>query len=424
MPENFNFDKQNLIYVNGVRNFLVQAENAKNRRSYSLLFHIFYAFVCSLVTYLAIDGQSIGLGTLPCAFFLCLSPALYVFNFLYSPMPAKLAAVFLPAVVFAVKTFAVSQTLDFINVAPCLFMYILCILTGAALTKVSLSSLTKSTCFIIVTVIYFVIIMCVCAFLLIAAKGTCSPAAALEAIDGFFQNTINSTMDYAKSREGLAELTAMISPSYDITEKEILSTLEETLTLTAAAAKSSIPSALILSCMLFAFVTIELFSVFAKYFHIDVFVCIMDDFWTYRLSRATTMMYDIVFFAYILGMFIALPSVLSITVTNLLMIMTPVVFIPGVKSIHAFFTRKKMNKTASVILTCIIVLAAVMLTGMLGIYIISSIGVTYVITREIQESLIFPAKFASDCEEYKRRYGKEMPKQTSDKENNDNIKNI
>lgn len=423
MPENFSFDKQNLIYVNGVRNFLVQAENAKNRKSYSLLFHIFYALVCSLATYLAIDGQSIGLGTLPCAFFLCLSPALYVFNFLYSPMPLKLAAILMPAAAFAIKTFAVSQNPGFISVAPCLFMYILCILTGAALSKVSLSGLTKSTCFIIVTVIYFIIIMCVCAFLLIAAKGTCSPVAAVEAIDGFFQNTINSTMDYAKSREGLAELTAMIS-SYDITEKEMLSTLEETLTLTAAAAKSSIPSALILSCMLFAFVTIELFSVFAKYFRIDVFVCIMDDFWTYRLSRATTMMYDIVFFAYILGMFIALPNVLSITVTNLLMIMTPVVFIPGVKSIHAFFSKKKMNKTASVILTCIIVLAAVMLTGMLGIYIISSIGVTYVITREMQESLIFPAKFASDCEEYKRRYGKEMPKQTADKENNDNIKNI
>lgn len=423
MPENFSFDKQNLIYVNGVRNFLVQAENAKNRKSYSLLFHIFYALVCSLATYLAIDGQSIGLGTLPCAFFLCLSPALYVFNFLYSPMPLKLAAILMPAAAFAIKTFAVSQNPGFISVAPCLFMYILCILTGAALSKVSLSGLTKSTCFIIVTVIYFIIIMCVCAFLLIAAKGTCSPVAAVEAIDGFFQNTINSTMDYAKSREGLAELTAMIS-SYDITEKEMLSTLEETLTLTAAAAKSFIPSALILSCMLFAFVTIELFSVFAKYFRIDVFVCIMDDFWTYRLSRATTMMYDIVFFAYILGMFIALPNVLSITVTNLLMIMTPVVFIPGVKSIHAFFSKKKMNKTASVILTCIIVLAAVMLTGMLGIYIISSIGVTYVITREMQESLIFPAKFASDCEEYKRRYGKEMPKQTADKENNDNIKNI
>ncbi len=423
MPENFSFDKQNLIYVNGVRNFLVQAENAKNRKSYSLLFHIFYALVCSLATYLAIDGQSIGLGTFPCAFFLCLSPALYVFNFLYSPMPLKLAAILMPAAAFAIKTFAVSQNPGFISVAPCLFMYILCILTGAALSKVSLSGLTKSTCFIIVTVIYFIIIMCVCAFLLIAAKGTCSPVAAVEAIDGFFQNTINSTMDYAKSREGLAELTAMIS-SYDITEKEMLSTLEETLTLTVAAAKSSIPSALILSCMLFAFVTIELFSVFAKYFRIDVFVCIMDDFWTYRLSRATTMMYDIVFFAYILGMFIALPNVLSITVTNLLMIMTPVVFIPGVKSIHAFFSKKKMNKTASVILTCIIVLAAVMLTGMLGIYIISSIGVTYVITREMQESLIFPAKFASDCEEYKRRYGKEMPKQTADKENNDNIKNI
>ena len=174
-------------------------------------------------------------------------------------------------------------------------------------------------------------------------------------------------MEYASSEEGLLQLELMMESSADITNEKLLSTFKESLELSFAATKSLLPSSLILTCMFFAFVTIELFSVIAKNFNIDVFVCIMDDFWTYRLSRATTMMYDVVFFAYILGMFFEFSKHVSIAITNLLIIMTPVVFIPGVKSIYGFFRRKKLGKAAGIIISCIIVIAIVMLTGMLGI---------------------------------------------------------
>ena len=420
MPDNFNFEKINIIDVNSVRNFLVQAENAKNRKTYPFSFHFIYAIVCAALIYFAFDGMSIGLGALLCAVCLCLAPAMCVFNYLYSPMPLKILATFLPPVIFGVKTALSSNITSFAALASPLFMYIMCILVSAALTKVSLSGYTKSTCFIAVTVIYVVITLLVCAFLLISVTGTCSPAAAVGAIDGFFETSINNVMEYAASEEGLESLTLMLEGTKDMTSEKLLEVLEESLTLSASLAKSTLPSAFILTCMLFAFITVEFFSVIAKKFKIDVFVCIMDDFWTYRLSRATTMMYDIVFFAYILGMFIEFPGFVGIAVTNLLMIMTPVVFIPGMKSIYHFFRRKKMGKTPAVIISCIIALAAVMLTGMLGIYIISSVGVSFVVSREIHESMLFPAKFAHDTETYRKLYGKDVQNTDSDSNNTDN----
>lgn len=423
MPEYFGFDRENKIYVNGVRNFLVQAENAQNRKEYPPVFHVVYALLCAMVTYLAFDGQHLGFSSVVCAFLLCLSPAMYVFSYLYSNIALKLISTFLPAAAFAARLIISDTKITFESIAPTLFMYILCILVAATLTKVSLSAYTKSTCFLLVAVIYFVIFLCISAFLLISATGSCSLPAAVNAIDGVLDKSINATMEYAMSEEGLSQINLMVSASEGITSEQLLSTLKEGLEMTASAAKSGLPSAIVLTCMLFAFVTVELFSVFVRIFKIDVFVCIMDSFWSYRLSRATTMMYDIVFFAYILGMFISFPGVFNVAVANLLLIMTPVVFIPGVKSIHGFFARKKMKRTSSVLLTLVVIVAAVMLTGTLGIYIISSIGVTYVVTREIQETMLFPSKFAADCQEYKTRYGKDMPDINSTTVGNDNTEN-
>ena len=161
--------------------------------------------------------------------------------------------------------------------------------------------------------------------------------------------------------------------------------LEQSVTLT----KFILPAIVTVTCMFLSFITVELFSVVAKKMKIDVFVCVMDKFWTYRPTNITATVYDIVFFAYVISMLVSFPANIAITIENLILILAPVMAVTGIKSIYRFFYKKNNKKGTSIVICAAIVFAMMWFLGTLGILFIGSLGVMFITLRDKEEWELF-----------------------------------
>lgn len=403
MSDNFERIPENLADPSRVRNFLKDAQNDAQRKQYSLVFHIVYALLCALVVFFALGGSPL---------LLVLAPAMCVFTFLYSPMYLKITPVALPLIAFLVKNALGGFKTDFFSVCQALFVYLLCILSAALITKAVISGYTKTTLFVTLSTVFGIIAVCQIMFGFIASVGTFSFSLLLDTIDKFFESIVNQSVAISQSPEGLEMFRSLAVSGKELTDAEITELVKDSVELSVSVIKPLLPSFYIFSCMLYGFVSVAVFSLFAKHFKINVFVCIMDESWTYRPSFISTAVYDIVFFVFILSMFISFPQNISVTVMNLLFVLTPLMCLSGIRGIYTMLSRKIKNKAHSIIITAVILVAASMILGGFAFLILGSVGVTFVTARNREERLLVPVKYASDLALLRKMSGKDNTENT------------
>lgn len=425
MAENFEKISDNLTDPSRVRNFLKDAYNDSQRRQYGILFHIAYALLCSLVLYFAADAAAFpslqGLGTV----FLFVAPAMCVFTFLYSPPALKALPVALPLLLIVIRQALCSFAGGFLGIASILFVYILCIMSAALIAKSVISGYTKVALFVILSVVFGLICFCQIMFAFIAANGTFSFSLLLDSIGKAGESIINQSMAFAQTPEGLEALKSMAVSGKNLTDEQLLSVFRESVEMSVKTVTPLLPSFFALSCMLYGFIEVAVFSFFAKHFRINVFVCIMDKEWTYRPSLVSSAVYDIIFFVFILSMFTNLPQNISVTVINLMIVLTPLMFISGIRGIHSMLFKKTKNKSLSAVITTVIIMIALAITGGFAFLIVGSVGVTYITARNREERIIVPVKYASDLA-YLRKMTQDTDNtlpETPEENNNDTPEN-
>lgn len=415
MPDNFDFVPYKKIDIRHIRNELVATQFDRERKNYPLFFHIIFALISALCVYLAMNAAGLGLPPVAAMLGLFFGPSMLVYVFLYSPIAIKIFSVVIPAAVSAVSI-AISQV-NVIGMASQAFSYILCILTAALITKAVISGYTKTTCFVIVCAVYLLIMLSLGAFLMIYHFGTISPKLVAQTIDRFLDSVVKSTAEYASTPLGLEAFRYSLPDYASLSDEKFIEFITNTIRSALFTIKLCIPSIAIVSCMFFSFFTILAFSFVAKKMKINVFVCIMDDFWTYRPSTVTTAMYDIVFFLYIVANFIKLPQSISITLINLLFILTAAMSVVGINGIYCFFRKKNMSKNTCVVICAVITLATTLFVGLLGTLIIGSLGVMFVTSRDREETTILPLRILEHKKIYEELY-KNSENTNPDTENN------
>ena len=418
MQNNFEKITENLKDPSRVRNFLRDVKNDSERKQYSLLFHIVYALVCAFGVYFASDTifpQG------PSLFFLFLAPSMCVFTFLYSPMALKILPVLLPPLFIGITS--VASGFEFFPFASALFVYLLCIVSAAFITKAVLSGYTKTELFITLCVTFGIISFCQTVFSFIASYGTFSFTLLLDTINGFFDDIVSRSVAIANTPEGLEAFRALAVDGKELTDAEIIKLVKDSVKLTVDVTKPLLPSFFAFSCMLFGFVTVAVFSFFAKHFKINVFVCIMDNSWIYRPSVISAVVYDIVFFVFVISMFVNLPQNISVTVMNLMFVLTPLMYISGIRGIYTMLFKKNKNPLKSKLITAIIVIAATMILGGVAFLIIGSAGVTFITTRNREEKIAIPLVYASDLQLLNKLSEEQSKKESDNEKKNDNTEN-
>ena len=398
MNNGFDLKQVQIVDPGRVRNFLFDAKNDSTRKNYGSLFHLVYAVVCAVIIYLAASSATFSI--LPC----CIASAMCVFTILYSPTAFKFIPVIFPLAANLIITAINGFKGGYIAIAAFCFIYLLCLASSAAIAKAVLSGYTKNSVFVTLSVIYGVTILCIIVFSFISTEGSFSMKMISESVNGYFSAVVEKTKELASSEEGYKMLTMFYPADKVPAQEEAVKMLTESVQITCDAIKLCLPSIFALSCMLYGFITVICFSVVAKTFKINVFVSIMDSFWTYRPSSVTAVVYDILFFALILGMFLPFSQNASAMIINLLIIITPIMSISGFRGIYSFFRKKTQNKPLSVIITAAITLVLLMVLGVVTALVLASVGVHYVTARKREEAILFPVKYASDRELYEKLY--------------------
>jgi hypothetical protein len=229
-------------------------------------------------------------------------------------------------------------------------------------------------------------------------------------VNGYFELVAEQSKELVSSPENYQALLQFYPEAEAPSAEELTGLVTRSVQLFCKVAKLCLPSIFALSCMLYGFITVACFSVVARTFKINVFVSIMDNFWTYRPGAVTSAVYDILFFGVVIGMFLPFSQNVSAMLINLLIITTPMMCLSGLRGISGFLEKKIKSKSVSIIITAIIVVALFMIVGIVSTLVIASVGVLYISARNREERLILPVKYASDMELYKKLYA-------SDKDN-------
>ncbi len=398
MPDNYDNGFLTKIDVRRIPNYLILAHNKKFRREYPLIFHILYALAAALCIYLAVDGACLGFSVLNLAG-LCIGPAMLVYTFMYSPVWIKSASVALPALAYVVRHLFFVGSLSLLHETNHCLIYILCILVSAFLTLTALCGYSKSKCFLLVSAAYVAVILGGLAVLVVYYKGSLTLMAIKEALDGFFSAVVSSSVKNFSTPEMMEYVRAALPAAKDLSDGDILFTVKEAFVLSTTYVKTLLPSIITSIGMFFAFITVEIFSYAARRRKIDLFVCIMDDVWSYRPGTVTYAFFDILFFVYIIGSLTDLPSNIAITVENLMNIMMPVMFVVGIKAIYNYFFKKNNSKGKSVAICAGITVLVLGFLGTVGLLIIGSVGVTLMSLRDREEEELLPAKMLEQKEE-------------------------
>ena len=400
MNNSFDFNIGSRIDPGRVRNFLRDAQNDKERKTYKPVFHIIYAVICSVLIYFAADG----VGILP-SLLMCTAPALCVFTFLYSPAYVKAIPVALPIVLFVIRSAVTGFGDNFYSVAAVLFVLCLCLLSAAVMTKSVISGYTKNSVMISLSVTYGLVLLCQIAFLFISLKGSFSARMLVDYIDEFLGMIANRSIEIASSDDYYNILGSVMLPEQLPSKQELIKTVSDYIYTACNVVKMCIPAIFAIMCMFYGFVSVAVFSLVAKIFRINIFVSIMDKFWTYRPGVITANIYDILFIAFVIGMFVPYPETVSACIVNFLLILTPVMCISGVKGIYEFFVKKVSNGFLSAFITAAILFAVSMFSGAFLFFILGSAGIFFITAKAREEKMLFPEKFTADKELYIKLYG-------------------
>lgn len=395
MPDNFEFIPNSKIDVSQIRNRRIIEEFKRTRKTLPFSLHLIMAIAAAICIYFAVDGISMGLPVLFIVSGLCLGPVLSMYVFTNSPVYIKLSTIIIPAACIAAKILLPGNK-NIPYLASCLFIYLLCLLISAILMMTSLSGYSKTSCFLLICAAYIVITLGLSAFLLIYHNGTVSVSLITDSIDKFFNAVSRESMKILSSEEYLKQIRTILPAAAEYTDEELIKLFSDALKTSIDTVKSLLPAIFVVTFMVLSFLTVELFTLFAKIFKIDVFVCVMDDFWTYRPSAATTIMYDIVFLAYIIGLFAKFPPNISSAIINMIVIMATAMSVLGIKAIYSFFRKKRVRHFLSALITFGIVSGTVFITGAIGVLLLSTLGVTYVSIRNKYDMAMLPAKLAED----------------------------
>lgn len=418
MPENFDFLQDDKYEVGNVRNFLVSARVNSERKEYTAGFHAIFALVLSFLIYLAVDGAAIGVPALFTSLLIFVIPPLCVFTFLYAPLGHRLLPVILPLLLFGIRVTLFANGEDLALSFANLFIYLLCILCSTVLTKCVISGYTKSTVFVSLTVCYGLILICTIAYNFISQTGSFGFSETTNFVKAIFDNAANKAAELCETEQGFIQMKQLLYPEGEITKPQLIAGIHELFDYTFSLIKAFIPSIIAVSCMIYSFITIGIFTRVAGFFSIDVFVCITDIKWSYRPGMLTARIYDIVFFVYIFASFIALPAPISATVINLLIIMTPLMFVASVKCIYSVLLSKVHKPFAAGALMGGILFFAIMLLSISAFFVISFIGVSFLKARDREEKKIIPIKIINDMELCEKAFMNKTTRQ-SHNENSD-----
>ena len=416
MPENFDFLQDNKYEVGSVRNFLISANLNVHRKTYKNAFHTLYALLCALVMYVCIDNTFIGGPLAAAALFVC--PAMCVFTLLYSSLANKAIATVASPIIYIAKTLFFESDVSFMSVAGNALSYFLCIACAVVLTKAVISGYTKNVVFVLITLCFAVIFLFQIILAIISIQGAFSIELLEKTVGEIYNATVNEVISFANTDEGFELYKPLLEGKEEVT-KELLTS--EILKIMNIGKKSLIalipftPSFFAVICMVYSFVMVSVFSWFAKRFGFDVFVCIMDKKWSYRPSMLSVKIYDVVFFAFLICMFISIPANISATIINLFVILTPIMFVSGIRCIYGFAARKSSRKVLPAIIIAIVIIISLSLLGPLTFFIASSVGITFMIKRDKDEKAIMPLKIADDMATFNQFYAN-----TKDNQNTEN----
>lgn len=399
MNYSFDLNQKNRIDPGLVRNFLRDADNDKNRKKYSNFFHIVYAVICAALIYFAADG----VGPLE-SLVICVAPAMCVFTFLYAHISVKAIPVALPPVFLLIRLALTGFKDSFYDITSVLFIYCLCLLSAAVITKAVISGHTKNSVMISLAVTYGLILVCQIAFVFISVKGSFSAGMLREYIDEYFNLLLAKSTEAAATDEGYEMLKTLGMTEQIPSKEDFAKYISSYIGTVLEVVKMCLPAIFALTCMFYGFVSVAVFSVVAKVFRINVFVSIMDNFWTYRPGVITANIYDLLFLAILVGMFVPFPKTFSACLINFLLILTPVMCISGLRGIYEFFMKRIKNGLASALITAVVVFAVSMFTGAFIFFILGSAGIFFITAKNREEKERFSAKFAEDRETYIRLY--------------------
>lgn len=408
MPENFDFLQNNKYEVGSIRNILLSASLNANRKTYKTSFHVIYAVVCALVMYLCIDTSLLAGSSIISTAAMFISPAMCVFPILYSPLPLKILSVLAPLIAHFIKSAATGFDGGFYSVAGGLFTYLLCVLCTVVFTKAVISGYTKNTVFVLITACYALIFILEIVFMIISIHGAFSLELVSKTVSDIYNALSKEVVSYASSDEGYAAYKMLFeNMGQEVTKEFVVSQVEEALLTTQkvfVALLPFAPSFFAVSCMFYSFITVAVFSLFAKKFEYDVFVCIMDKKWIYRPSMLSVKIYDVVFFAFIISMFIKIPENISAAIINLFVILTPLILVSGIRCAYNFGVKKLNNKVPVIAIISAVLIVGLMTIGPLTFFIASSIGISFMITRDRNEKLDMPKKLMQDAETYNQLF--------------------
>ena len=385
------------IIENGVYTFLTMQQH----KDHSVLFHVLYALISAVLGYLVVDGQSRGVPAMLCTVAMFAFPALYAYTLLYSPMVLKILVCLLPMAALGLRILLLPFATDtFLNIAMSFIGYFMCLLASAVMYRTAIWKNTKLWCFTAITVCCGLCFMAASAVLLLYSFGTVDVGVLIDKLNGAIDTysgkfSLVLTSEFANSEtfdvfkaaipELSAKTPAQAAQYFGEALKNILYTL-----------KSLIPAIFALVCMFFGFVFTAAYSLVAKIHKIPLFVCIMDNNWCYRVPPSCITFFDIVLLLVIISSLFGLPSNISASVINLLLILMPVILTGTFKAIHFFLGAKLKSKAAATVICIIIAILPLMIMGLWGYLLLCSIGVTLIWRRYRIESVALKDKIIHD----------------------------
>ncbi len=376
---------------------------SQQRKERSLLYHVLYSVVVSVLGYFAIDSGVLGAFSSLGVVALFLFPALFSYTLLFSPMILKAVCTLAPVAAYGIRCFAFPLPYDgYENFVLSSSTYILCFLAATVFCVTVVGKKTKLWCFTALTAVTCGVLLVTGLIFLVYTKGSADISLAVEMMN----DIINSTADTFKatllqefSDSSVYESFRVIIPEISQMEPDkAASYLADAFKSYLSIVKMLLPSLFVLMCMVYGFIFTGAFSRVAKYHKMPLFVCIMDCRWCYRIPSSCITFFDIILLFVIIGSIFGLPASIAASVMNMLLIMLPVVTIATFKAIHFFLYGSLRSKVVVYLLCAVIAVVPIMFLGMWGYLLLCSLGVTFVKQRYRIEGEAARKKIKSDTE--------------------------
>ncbi len=410
MTQNSNHTVRQASEVASVRNLIFAIEYGKNQKKYNLAFHILYALLCALSF-----GVSLLVPGTAGFIFSIIAPAMYVYTLLSSPAVVRALPPALPLAAYAVMCLIDGKAQSFSAVSADLIAFTASVVAGVFIALGVIMGHTKIRQLITVTVVLVFAFLVTGITDMIYETGSFSVKGAVEALDENFSAAVDEYVNTANTiidDETFEKIVAEVNSETPITREELLDVVGEMAKMTFFAIKLSLPSIVILGLLFKAFLIMEVFSVFVRILKINVYVCIADKFWTYRMPMISVKLYEVILTVFIITSFFNISTSFSAAILNILIILTPPMLLWGIRGIYQFLASRSMPKIAAIILTAILIAVLFTLLNVWSVFLLGSIGVTTLTLRNMKELENLPRMMAENAdfaENYRRSLQNEAP---------------